>query len=313
VPLAPLSGSQAAHHGVVARLISGAGHHLVVVLGSGVNAGCDALPDADRLAADLARRFAYEPEVERHHLAEVAEYVDVTWGKPDLYLSLKDSLAGECQPSGIHRFFADLPARLEALGGVRRHQLVVTTNYDTALERAFSEAGEPFDVAVYAASTGRFVHVPWHGTAEVIAEPNRYHAFPIGDDLELSRTLIVKMYGAVEARTPHVGGDDGFVITEDHYIDYLSGSPMEEIVPFQILGTLRSSHCLFMGYGIQHWDLRVFLKRIWGARIPATSWAVQESAGEFERVLWRECGVELVEQPLLDYTQALRARLSAGR
>ena len=59
---------------------------------------------------------------------------------------------------------------------------------------------------------------------------------------------------------------DNYVITEDHYIDYLSRSPVESLVPIQILDKLRDSHCLFLGYTMRDWNLRVFLKRIWGGQ-----------------------------------------------
>jgi hypothetical protein len=44
-----------------------------------------------------------------------------------------------------------------------------------------------------------------------------------------------------------------------------------------------------------------------GSRIRATSWAVHEQATEHERVLWRECGAEIVAQPLDAYADALSA------
>ena len=31
----------------------------------------------------------------------------------------------------------------------------------------------------------------------------------------------------------------------------------------QILDKLQDSHCLFLGYTVRDWNLRVFLKRIW--------------------------------------------------
>ena len=43
--------------------------------------------------------------------------------------------------------------------------MIVTPKFDVALEQAFREEGEPFDVAVYMAPgteyAGRFVHLPW--------------------------------------------------------------------------------------------------------------------------------------------------------
>ena len=300
-----------AHHQRVARLILGSGH-VVVILGSGVNADCP-LPSAEDLAADLARRFSYAQGPERPSLPQVAEYVDITWGKPDLYLTLKEQLAVDFRPTQAHVFLANLPALLEATGAARRHQLILTTNYDTALERAFQEAHEPFDLAVYSASTGRFVHVPWDQDARQVVEPNSYSAFPIYDDMELSRSVIVKIHGAVGGRELAYGGHDDPVVTEDHYIDYLSGSSIDQIVPFQILQTLRSSHCLFLGYNIRDWNRRVFLMRIWHEHIKAASWAVQKNTDEYEQMLWRECGAEVVAEPVGPYVEALRAALESSR
>ena len=51
----------------------------------------------------------------------------------------------------------------------------MTTNYDDALERAFDEAEEPYDLAVYMASgddKGKFVHVPYDGEPQVVEVPN---------------------------------------------------------------------------------------------------------------------------------------------
>ena len=81
-----------------------------------------------------------------------------------------------------------------------RHQLIISANYDSGLERAFEEANEPFDYAVYMASSGWFVHVPWgeHASepiATTILEPRRYVEFPIDDEGQLERTVIVKIHG----------------------------------------------------------------------------------------------------------------------
>ena len=50
----------------------------------------------------------------------------------------------------LHRFLASLPPLLRERGVP--HQLFVTTSYDIALERAFEEAGEEFDVVSYIAA-----------------------------------------------------------------------------------------------------------------------------------------------------------------
>ena len=55
-----------------------------------------------------------------------------------------------CSRPSLHRFFAALPPLLRERGAP--HQLIVTTSYDLALERAFLDAGEEFDVVSYLAA-----------------------------------------------------------------------------------------------------------------------------------------------------------------
>jgi len=284
----------------------------VVVLGSGVNRGLDTLPDSERLASALAGGVGYENPREHPHLTEVAQYVDVTWGRPDLHRILTESLAGAYEPGPVHRFVAGLQKKLEAAGLPRWPFLALTTNLDTALERAFNDAAEPYHLAIYMAGTGRFVHITPDGAQQEVFQANGYYDFPIEDDLRLSSTLIVKLHGAIGQRGLGYNDAENYVITEDNYIDYLSGGSVEQIVPVQILQKLKVSHCVFLGYDIADWSLRVLLKRVWGSRIPAASWAVQPDAHEFEDVLWGKCGVDLITDPLDAFTANLEAALRQG-
>ena len=55
------------------------------------------------------------------------------------------------------------------------------------------------------------------------------------------------------------------MITEDHYIDYLTKTDIGELLPAELLGQARrESHFLFLGYSMRDWNLRVILHRIWG-------------------------------------------------
>ena len=94
----------------------------------------------------------------------------------------------------------------------------------------------------------------------------------------------------------------GFVITEDDYIGFLSESPVESLVPTQLLTKLRDSRFLFLGYGVREWSLRVFLRRVWPEGEPgATSWAVQAGADEVDDDFWRTLEVERFDLSPADY------------
>jgi SIR2-like domain/TIR domain len=298
---------------------------VVAVLGSGANAvdrdapwehGAGSLPDTAELAHHLARRFRVGSDTD--DLARVAEYVSLTEGRVDLYRTLRELLVkADAAPSSLHRFVAGVPGRLRELGR-ECYQLVVTTNYDAALERAFDEAREPYDLAVFVATgehRGRFVHVPWwdaeNGGPKPIMVPNEYVGLPIDEDGALERTVIVKLHGGAADLGP--GGlrlRDNFVITEDDYIGYLTQSPVESLIPLQILNKIRDSHFLFLGYRMRDWSVRVFLRRIWGEQqLEARSWTVGPGLDVVERELWDHLGVKLVEEPVARFLDELEREL----
>jgi hypothetical protein len=181
--------------------------------------------------------------------------------------------------------------------------LLVTTSYDLALEQAFLDAGEEFDVVSYIASgrnRGRFCHVQPDGTAYTVDMPNTY-----ATELSLERrTVILKLHGGID-RTP-TRELESFVVTEDDYIDYLAYGDVGSAVPVALAAKLRRSHFLFLGYGMRDWNLRLVLGRIWGAEgVSYRSWAVQPDPKPLERQFWRARDIDLLEVPLEDYVAAL--------
>jgi hypothetical protein len=306
-----------AHYGRVLRDL--AENRVVPLLGAGVNlaerapgetwrVGQD-FPSGSELAAYLAEVFFY-PGGDTSDLLRVSQYAAVNDGTGTLYEELHDIFRPEYPPTRVHRFFAELPKLFEA----RRadapddpFQLIVTTNYDDALERAFREAGEPFDVVWYIADgeeeeRGKFWHRPPGGEARMIEQPNEY------DEISLERrTVILKIHGGVDRDDSR---RDSFVITEDHYIDYLTKTELGELVPAELYAKLVNSRFLFLGYSMQDWNLRVILHRIWGRqRFGYGSWAVQREPSEIERMLWENRKVRVLDIPLDRYIDELRRRL----
>ena len=83
-------------------------------------------------------------------------------------------------------------------------------------------------------------------------------------------------------------------------------------MPVQLAARLRRSHLLFLGYAVDDWSLRVFLRRVWGGdRLAYRSWAVQQAAEHVASELWHERGVEVYDVSLETYAGEL-ARLTAA-
>ena len=263
--------------------------------------------DVGELTLRLAERFGYPVDGGRATLPAVAQYVAVMKGSGPLYDELHELLDADLPPTPLHRLLASLPALLRERG--LPPQVVVTTSYDTALEKAFEEAGEAVEVVTYLATgrhRGRFCHIAPNGTGTLIEEPNTY-----ATELSLDRnTVILKLHGQVE-RTP-AREWESFVVTEDDYIDYLAQTEIAAAVPVSLAARLRRSHFLFLGYTMADWNLRVILHRLWGDQpLSYHSWAVQPEPKALEREFWHRRDVDVLELPFEEYAGILGSYVAA--
>jgi SIR2-like domain len=245
------------------------------------------LPDGAELAHVLADKSGY-PDTTDTNLLRVSQYLDAVLGEGALYDYLHDVFAPDYPFNSLHELLAKLPPLLRERG--LPHQLIITTNYDRALEDAFDKYDEEYDLVWYEAKKGelrgRFIHRAPGADPVPIERANKY-----GLSRE-QRTVILKLHGAVH-------GDkrwDSYVITENSYIDYLSQGDISSRIPILLLDHMRESHFLFLGYSMRDWNLRVILNRIWGTQqLDRRSWAVQRepnspAARAIEEALWRDRG-----------------------
>jgi DNA-binding SARP family transcriptional activator len=279
---------------IVKTLLAG---RLVPVLG---------LDGSGDLAAHLASAFDV-PEDRPVDLARVSQYVATMKGSGPLYDELHARFEAAVEPGPLHRFLARLPALLRERGA--SHQLIVSTNYDLALERAFEEAEEELDIVAYVAvgpRRGHFWHRPPGESPRPIDVPNTY-----ATELSLERrTILLKLHGAVDPLPEREW--ESFVITEDDYIDYLGHSELTAVVPVSLAAKLRRSHFLFLGYEMADWNLRLILNRIWGEQpVAYRSWAVQRAPSPLARAFWRRYDIAALDVDPPAYVELLERRLEA--
>jgi hypothetical protein len=235
----------------------------------------------------------------------VSQYFGLMLGLGALYDELRAVLDSDYPPTPVHRLLARLPS-LRRGAGMGGDQLIVTTNYDDALERAFSDLREPYHLVTYmavGASAGSFLHVASDGSRHVIHKPNEYPGtrFAAG-------TVILKLHGAIDRADPD---GDSYVITEDDYIDYLALTDLSCLLPITLAARLQRSHFLFLGYSLRDWNLRVILRRIWGQqRLRYRSWAVQLGSEAIDRRLWDARGVDILDTRLEHYVRDLYEELA---
>ncbi|MGZ4391940.1 MAG: SIR2 family NAD-dependent protein deacylase [Gaiellaceae bacterium] len=264
------------------------------------------LPSGTELAAYLAEEFDTPYEVaETHDLLRVSQFIDaVERSGGELYETLHRVFDADYPPGPVHLFFAWLAPLLRERK--KQLQVILTTNYDDSLERAFEAAGEPYDLITYIVSSpkeyrGRFMHWPPDEQPRVIESANDYSGLDLSE-----RTVILKLHGAV--RRLGSFNEDNYVITEDHYIDYLTHTDIASLLPYAVTSALRNSHFLFLGYSMRDWNLRVILRRIWGEQaLDYGSWSVQKDADAMEQAVWEKRNVEILTLDLEEYIAHLTA------
>ena len=295
--------------------------NVVPVLGAGANLtgkadpgdaawnGYPDLPTGRQLARHLAREFEYEGEAQ-DDLLRVSQYVAVRKGVGTLYGVLHDVFDDDYPWTPLHDFLAALPRSLEERGLLRTYPLILTTNYDDLLERAMRRANQPFELCVYVADgrpaeRGRFRHFDNEGNARLVDGGE--------EDLTVrldERPVVLKIHGFVQRRAP--ASADSYVITEDHYLDYLTRIDLTRLLPAPLYERLANCHFLFLGYSMRDWNLRAILRRLWTEdSIDYPSWSVQLRPDPLDRELWKARGVEVIDLPLDRYLRGLVERLEA--
>jgi hypothetical protein len=126
--------------------------------------------------------------------------------------------------------------------------------------------------------------------------------------LVLWQPIIFRINGVISDPTASYDAwEGGCALSEDDYIGYLSGIPVDQVVPAQIRAKLQTSNYLFLGYTLDDWRLRVFLHRIWkGPKLgSAKYWAVAKDPTELDEQLWQRAGVEVFRSGLREYLEGL--------
>jgi hypothetical protein len=296
---------------------------LTPFLGAGVNLiGIDTsrdfipgsrLPSSTELARHLAREFAYPETGKELDLVRVAQWVFSRLGAESLYDYLHDVFDHDFPATPVHQVLARMPAFVRSQEGAE-YPLIITTNYDDALERAFATRDEPLDVLTYVANEddpdlGLFRHTGRDVRPRVLRVANKYQGVTLTE-----RAAVVKLHGAVQrSSSTDLSAEDSYVVTEDDYIECLTRTEVVKNLPPAVARRMHRCHYLFLGYSLRDWNLRVMLHRIWKDRARQNnSWAVVSHPDPLEVEAWRSRSVEIYDMELGAFSARLGRELNGA-
>ncbi|GIL16006.1 MAG: hypothetical protein BroJett039_11790 [Chloroflexota bacterium] len=259
----------------------------------------DGAPSGDELARYLAANYDYD-ETDSSNLFRVSQYVAVTRDNSALYDELHQIFGAQYAPSPLHRFWAELPARLRARGPVEVYPILVTANYDLRLEKAFQEQGEAFDALIYLADgddKGKFLQRTHRGEEILVGDPSTHPHMRLNE-----RTTIIRVHGAASD-----SAYESFVVTEDHYLDLFRTDVMS-LLPRTVAARLKESYVLFMGCNLRNWNMRGLLYRL--AKTKYRPWLVQPQIQDIEKEYWRDLKVKVLDLAYDEFLENLNLRMT---
>lgn len=267
------------------------------------------LPSGAELAAFLAEGAAYPPGERSPDLTVVSSYYEAFKTRNVLRDRLREALL----PVTIGT--VAVPMLYRVLAEIDTPMLIVSSNYDTLLERAFREAGRSFDLVVYPTDKKELANsmLHWrHGaTAPETPAPNLL-------DVDLSTTTVIfKMHGSLITDSDEW---DSFVITEEDNVDFLARLATKTAIPSSLAAHFQDRSLLFVGYSLTDWNLRIFvrgLKRFFEKRKAAVedegdirSWTIQAAPTSLEVKIWEKRGVDPYAVDYETFAGCLRERLA---
>ncbi|HEX2062589.1 MAG TPA: SIR2 family protein [Thermoanaerobaculia bacterium] len=208
----------------------------VPFLGAGASLGAG-IPSSGDLAEELARKCSYPGTDKRDFLRVCQYYTMVTDPAAPRHAIIRRLTAPGLQPGVVHNTLAAMP-----------FPYVLTTNFDSLMERAYHAAGKIPSVSMYRVGGDQ---------AEV-------------DTPTVRRPLVYKLHGSVE-------DPRSMVCTEDDTVEFMASLLLgEPPLPQSIKNLFRQFSVVFIGYGLKDWNIRVLLRALRGKSAPISCFAVQQ-------------------------------------
>lgn len=223
-------------------------------------------------------------------LLGLATYFEILRSRSALLEALTELLEVRYGPGRVHAFLAGLP----------NAPLVLTTNYDRFIERAFDEVGRQYHLIVNIKAdervrTDRFCwYAPVIGVPEIV---KRDHF------LDPDYPIIFKLHGSLGLPADLPGS---LVISEEDYFKSAGRQFLGTLLPTQIAAAASGRTSVFLGYGLGDIHVRHALLR---SRNRHRHFAFNRTVSEFQKAFWRLLHVEAHELDCSQFAQRMAALL----
>lgn len=282
-------------------------------------------PSAKVLANALATSSNYQALEWPRPLLPVSSYYQFTFDRRKLWDSLQAIFENKSSPTKTHELVARA-ARWHQNSAPYGEYLIITTNYDRLMELALDQLGVAYCVLTVDRDDyrvdARFSHSMqgWLGLGD-----QDYRDFVAQNQMRPSPELfsfsshpkpVVMLFKIHGCLYPERNGSDSIVLSDEDYIDYLSHSGGNGLIPAALLPVMENTGFLFLGYSFRDWNIRGIYKTLVKKRHSRRSvrdYAVSLHCSHYESAFFQHSAIHILETELMTFQDQIRRNVSADR
>jgi hypothetical protein len=227
--------------------------------------------------------------------SEMASYYASKFHRDVLRERIQDFLTRDYDPTHAHRAVA------QALRN--SSSVIVSTAFDSLMERAFEELDVPYDLVSSTTASGTTLML-----CRRAGEKNARLCTPPEVELSDDTPCIYKVFGSIES--PEGGGP---VLTEEDELKLFSQVSIGELPPSSIGARLSRCHLLFLGMSLRSWTQRMLVALLRRRETKRTSaWVISRYVSEIDNARWHGANVEVFDRELSDFAEHFSAAANSG-
>lgn len=252
-------------------------------------------------------------------LTSITSYYENKNTRRYLWTTLRSIISGKKKVTLTHKLLAAAAKRHFNRPDAWQDYLILTTNYDCLMEDALDEAGVDYvvlttrriDQKVVVRFSDRIKDAP------ALTQINSGQYYPNNLSLMKPKSMVViyKLHGCL---SPTLGEtDDGVVISDNDYVDYISQmNSTHGTIPAYVNTLMQNKPFLFLGYSLNDWNVRsVFetLRKKRGEDFGDQDVSVMSYLGEYEKLFFQRNGVTILKTDLNSFVRGIVAVLESFR
>ncbi len=248
-------------------------------------------------------------------LTSITSYYENKNTRGSLWTNLRLVISGKKEVTLTHKLLAAAAKRHFNQPDTWQDYLILTTNYDCLMEDALDTAGVDYVVLTTRRSDQK-VLVRFSDRikdAAVLAQRNSGMYYPNNLSLMKPKSMVVvyKVHGCLNPTLSEK--DDGVVISDNDYVDYISQmNSTHGTIPAYVNTLMQNKAFLFLGYSLNDWNVRsVFetLRKKRGEDFGGQDYSVMSYLGGYEKLFFQRNSVTILKTDLNSFVSGIMSVL----